>query len=221
MRISPIIGALLAVLFSAQSANTQSLLKILVEYQVDEHRLTVPTLVQILPSSGTSSQVSFRFNLNGLRTFFNAFAAKQIHGKLRYRGANISAMGNDLRLEVLLNYKVGGLIGSTNGAVTAIMQLETTEDSISLRIRSVDIRISNDLVRAVADLSGIKTRIRKTLFDRLASVISKDDGRLNLPIVIKGIGLRITDARFESQANNLVAVVEGRIPQPIRIRAGD
>lgn len=196
---------------------SETLPPIILEHTVEGIQFATPVLVDIGPLSNQGAQYTARSNIDELVPFLNTLADRQAGGDIRHTGTQVWVENGMLKVKVHLEYHVGGLIGSTNGSVVALIRANVADDAVSISVTAIDLNISNDFVRIGSDLSGFRDKIKAQVLAGLEKVLSADNATLSLPKPVKELGVTLETAHFESRDNSLFAVLSGKLPPEIRV----
>jgi hypothetical protein len=125
-----------------------------------------------------------------------------------YRGTLIEVKGDDLWLKYHVEVTKGFL--SSGGSVEAWFKPIVTENSLNLALdeekgeknSGLETRISNDIVRAIADGLDVDDRLRSELSDKVSAFLASDEATLGVPEELRAANVQFASARF--------AVVDGK-----------
>ena len=202
-----------ATLVASNSAFSATLPPIAIKHSVEGIEFSTPITIDIGEVSEKGLAYSVLVDLSRVPPTLNTLANRHAHGDISHKGSSVWAENGLLHVKVHLNYRVGGLIGSTNGSVIAIFQAIVDENSVRLSPLSTDIRISNDLVRIGADLTGFRNDLRRQIMQSLTDVLSADNALLALPPAVQKMGITLAAAHFDNKEGKVVAIFTGTMPK--------
>lgn len=215
MRRIAYLAVFVQVALYATFASSQTLPPIVIEHTVEGIKFATPITVQFDPATDQGMSFTVKVNIDGFTPVLNTLADRRAGGDVRHTGTQVWAESGLLKVKVHLKYD-GGFI-STNGSVVALFQAHVTDNAVSLSSSSVELNISNDLVRIGSDLSGFRDDIKAQILGGLEEAMSAEDAVLALPEPMQEMGITLEAAHFENSDNSLFAVLSGKLPPEIRI----
>lgn len=212
------LAALFCMLFELPfDAVAQTLPTLMLRHNIEGIQFTTPVTFALTPQNPERIAYSSFIDLKELSGVLNKLADEASRGDIEHKGTSVWAEAGLLAVKVHLKIKLGGFFGSTNGSVSARFQSDVVDNRASLSTRSINLRISNDLVRLGADLAGIREQVVQDILDVLQKALTSNDAALAVPPNLQAMGVTLDNARFETIDGTLFLVMSGHIPAEIEL----